>query len=168
MLLRSPGPSLYTFRLGIIRFGSWDSLASSGIRQKGMPRKVGDQGSQRQWLAPFLHLCCHRLPLHYSHRIPTRRIPPIHSSHYQDFSKSHHRPSWTLQGGLCMYRNSSFLDPFYPLMHITCNTRPFPKNMVVMRTIMDGRTNKWTIGRWPLGRPWLRRTIASIMKLPKG
>jgi hypothetical protein len=31
-LLRSPGPSLCIFRLGIIRFGSWDSLASSRAR----------------------------------------------------------------------------------------------------------------------------------------
>jgi hypothetical protein len=32
--------------------------------KKGMSRKVGDHGSQKQWLPPLLHLCCHRLPLH--------------------------------------------------------------------------------------------------------
>jgi hypothetical protein len=46
-------------------------------RRKGMPRKVGDQGSQRRWLPPLLHLCCHRFPLHYSHRIPASGILPI-------------------------------------------------------------------------------------------
>jgi hypothetical protein len=76
-------------------------------RQKGMPRKVGDHGSQRRWLPPLLHLCCHRFPLHHNHRIPASKIPPVHSSHCQDFSISHYRPSWTLQGELCMYRSSS-------------------------------------------------------------
>jgi hypothetical protein len=97
-------------------------------RQKGMLRKVGDQGSQRQWLPPLLHLCCHRLPLQHSHRNHTSGIPPVHSSHCQDFSRSHHWPSWTLQGGLCMYKSSSSLDPFCPLMHTMCNTRPSPRN----------------------------------------
>jgi hypothetical protein len=96
-------------------------------RQKGMPRKVGDQGSQRRWLPPLLHLCCHRFPLHHSHRIPASGIPPVYSYHCQDFSRSHHRPSWTLQGELCMYRSSS-LDPFCPLMHTMCNNRPSPRN----------------------------------------
>jgi hypothetical protein len=97
-------------------------------KQKGMPRKVGDQGSQRQWLPPLLHLCFHRFPLHHSHRIPASGIPPVHGYCCQDFSRSHHRPSWTLQGELCMYRSSSSLDPFCPLMHTMCNTRPSPRN----------------------------------------
>jgi hypothetical protein len=97
-------------------------------RQKGMPRKVGDQGSQRRWLPPLLHLYCHRFPLHHSHRIPASGIPPVHNYHCQDFSRSHHRPSWTLQGELSMYTSYSFLVPFCPLMHTMCNTRHFPRN----------------------------------------
>jgi hypothetical protein len=31
-------------------------------------------------------------------------------------------------GGVCMYRSSSSLDPFCPLMHTICNTRPSPRN----------------------------------------
>jgi hypothetical protein len=30
----------------------------------------------------------------------------------------------------------------------------------------DGRTDGRTIGRWPRGRPWFRRTVASFLKLP--
>ena len=97
-------------------------------RQKGMLRKVDNQRSQRQWLPPLLYLCCHRLLLHHSHRIPVSGIPLVYSSHSQDFSRSHHQPSWTLQRVLCKYRNSSFLDPFCPLMHTMCNTRPSPRN----------------------------------------
>ena len=98
------------------------------ISQKETPRNVGDQGSQRQWLPPLLYLYCHKLPLHHSHRIPASGILLVHNSHCQDFNKLHHRPSWTLQGGLCMYKSSSSLDPFCPLMHIMCNTRPSPRN----------------------------------------
>jgi hypothetical protein len=32
----------------------------------------------------------------------------------------------------------------------------------------DGRTDGRTIGRWPRGRPWLGRTVASFLKLPGG
>jgi hypothetical protein len=31
-------------------------------------------------------------------------------------------------GGVCMYKSSSSLDPFYPPMHTMCNTRPSPRN----------------------------------------
>jgi hypothetical protein len=31
-------------------------------------------------------------------------------------------------GGLCMFRSSSSLDPFYPLMHISWSKRPSPRN----------------------------------------
>jgi hypothetical protein len=31
-------------------------------------------------------------------------------------------------GGLCMFKSSSSLDPFYPLMHILCSTRPSPRS----------------------------------------
>jgi hypothetical protein len=96
--------------------------------REALRAKVGDQGSQRQWLPPLLHLCCHRFPLHHSHRIPASGIPPVHSYHCQDFSRSHRRPSWTLQGEVCMYMSSSSLDPFCPLMHTMCNTRPSPRN----------------------------------------
>ena len=35
---------------------------------------------------------------------------------------------------------------------------------VVTQMIADG----WTVGRWPLGRPCLGRTVASVMKLHGG
>jgi hypothetical protein len=111
-----------------LRLGLRRRHRRSKTRQKGKPRKVSDQGSQRQWSPPLFHLCCHRLPLHHSHRIPASGILPVHNSHCQDFSRSHHRPSWTLQGVLCMYSNSSSLDPFCPLMHTICSTRPSPRN----------------------------------------
>jgi hypothetical protein len=47
-----------------------------------------------------------------------------------------------------------------------------PPGMVVTRTFSDertdGRTDGRTIGRWPRGRPWLGRTVASFLKLPGG
>jgi hypothetical protein len=96
--------------------------------QRAKDKAESDAKKGGQWLPSLLHLCCHRFPLHHSHRIPASGIPPVHSYHCQDFSRSHHRPSWTLQGELCMYMSSSSLDPFCPLMHTMYNTRPSPKN----------------------------------------
>ena len=39
---------------------------------------------------------------------------------------------------------------------------------VVTRTIIDGRMDGRTIEQWLRGRPWLRRTVVSILKLPEG
>jgi hypothetical protein len=38
------------------------------------------------------------------------------------------------------------------------------QSRVVTRTIADG----WMVGRWPLGRLWLERTVASVIELPGG
>jgi hypothetical protein len=47
---------------------------------------------------------------------PASGIPLLHSSQCQDYSSSHHHPSWTLQEVLCMFRSSSSLGPYCPLM----------------------------------------------------
>jgi hypothetical protein len=58
---------------------------------------------------------------------PRKRDASIAQLSMLDCSRSHHRPSCTLQGGVCMCRSSS-LEPFCPLMHILCSRRPSPRN----------------------------------------
>ena len=45
------------------------------------------------------------------HRILTSRIPPLHSSQFQDCNSVHHQPSRTMQWGLCFWMSFSSLHP---------------------------------------------------------
>jgi septal ring factor EnvC (AmiA/AmiB activator) len=87
-------------------------------------RKTGKSKTQ----SSPLHLT--ELPLYRRHRIPVSGIPLLHSSQYQDCSSLHHHPSWTLQGALCMFRSSSSLVPYCPLMHIILLVQCFMLEML--------------------------------------
>jgi hypothetical protein len=42
------------------------------------------------------------------------------------------------------------------------------KDLLSSRVVTRTITDEWTVRRWPRGRPWLGRTVASFLKLPGG